>query len=324
MNQRWKWTSRGVVGFAVVLLAAGGCGGCEEEALNRVEERFREKPERPGKVGTLVGLEVVYQARDLAHQRMVGGDDFCDLGWDLDESFAVSFEFEVVVERSTSRRRWNEAGKWERDAQGQWLLQAGITFSEGDQPGGTREQLLFADNEGLWQWLGPEVVVYHQGPGDPTSWWEHSLAARFSSLVELVSKTWERPGGGERRVWIPGGERRRCGPASAGPIVDGWSPILNARASLEGATLRTTDREEGHRRCRVLEADYRLRAGGGEMKLQYRECLQERPETLERPQAGRVIEGRRDRSALIARREFERWIDKGLSVDDASDDRELR
>ncbi len=275
-----------------------GCSGCEERILDSAELWLRDDPGRPGKVGTLVGLEVGSTAREVASQVVGQGDGACQIGWRLDEPFSLHFEATIDVRRQGWQRRWEEVGIWRQDDDGRSMIDAEIAYSEGENIDGQRQLRVFFDNEGVWEWLGPDVVARYDfgaGVGDR---WRQEYSGRFAGLVKMSS-------GLEA-------DNKSCGPGIA-PHVDSWRPLLMARADEQSAILDgVVDEIDGvEAPCRQFRGVYALDRGG-EMTVVLRECLGSPPQEVLRPQVARVVDLERDRSRSEMIELLQSWIDAGL------------
>ena len=309
MNQ--KKIQRVVLLWAVmVALLVGGCSGCFEGVLDAVDDRLSADPERPGKVGTLRALEVAKVARQVG-DRQLDGEGLCEIGWETGEAAAVDFSLEIEVEDSSHRRSWIEQGSWQRDDDGRFHIEVDIEFSDGDEVDGNRWQRVFYDEEGFWEWLGPELVVRHAAKSEAKQGWQREFAGRFLGLLALTSATWEEASeqGEGQKLWTPGGSRRLCGPAITEGEVQSWRPLLGARVAQQSTRVRAVERESGDEAgmCRYFVGDYRLETGAV-MKVQFQECSARAPQRLERPKAQRYVEVGRDRSRTQAASQLESWI----------------
>lgn len=298
----------------LVLIALGGCSDCRESTLDSTEEWLREDPQRPGKVGVLVGLQVAQSARGVAEWRMRRGDDPCDIQWRLDEPFAVDFDLEIKVQRSSWGRRWSERGQWRRDEDNRWMIDSQVEFSGGDDLSGVREYRVYGDEDDFFEWLGPDLAARHSADSKAKRHWQREFGGRFSGLMTLVSAEWQQADDdGHNERWVPGGRPRLCGPVDGTDQVPSWRPILNTRATRKRAFIHAEKRSDDGGACRVLEASYRLERGG-EMKIRLRECRGEAPQIVQPPQVGRIVDVDRDKSKSATRRQLQRWIEKGLVV----------
>lgn len=74
----------------------------------------------------------------------------------------------------------------------------------------------------------------------------------------------------------------------------------------------SSQRASEQRRCRRLEARYRLDAGG-QMQLDYRECnLGDPPDRLQRPAVERTVRIGRDRHRYRLESQLRRWLEQGM------------
>ena len=315
MRENRKTIAGLVAGLCLLLLGIGGCSGCEERILDDAEDWLREDPDRPGKVGTLVALEVSQNARDVAERRMKQGDDPCDIGWRLDEPFSVRYDLEIDVDRRSRSLRWSETGSWRRDADGRWGIDAEVEFDGVGQMSGIRRTRVFSDAGGFWEWLGPQVAARYESGATAERHWHDEFGGRFSGLMTLVSSKWQRSSDDEEERWVPGGQPRLCGPIDGRGEALSWRPLVRARTTLQHAHIRSEagpdDGSTGRALCRVLEAVYEV-ASGGTMSLYFRECLGEAPAEIERPEMERHVEVRRDGSRVQMEGQLERWIEAGL------------
>jgi len=312
---------------AVVLIVIAGCGDCTDRWVDDFENWARDNPERRGKVGTLRGLEVAQSAGEVAERRVRRGEGPCDIGWRLDEAFHLEFELEIDVEHPRRDRSWSERGAWKRDERGRWHLEVDVEFSDGVELRGQRAERLFSDDQGVWEWLGPEAVVRYEPESMAGTSREKEYGTRFSALMALHGEHWRQSSGGEPESWEhwrPGGrESRNCGPMVDSETFEGWDSLLSARstdhsAQISGGLGDALDDEETGR-CRRFRAEHRLR-NGGRMDVEYRECLAESaPPRLQRPEVDEATEVERtgDRQRLM--NQFEAWIDEGLIDAEASD-----
>jgi hypothetical protein len=293
-----RFIGLGVIAVTVLAGAAVGCSGCEERLLDSAELWLRDDPERPGKVGTLVGLEVGSTARDAASQMARQGEGACEIGWRLDEPFSLHFEATIEVTRQGWKRRWEEVGTWRQDEHGRSMIDVDVEYGEGENIDGRRQIRAFFDEQGFWEWLGPDVVArYDRGVGVGHRWREE-YSGRFAGLVKMSSGL--------------KAESRSCGPGMA-PHVDSWRPILMAHADEESITLQSVADEIDGREasCRELRGTYALDRGG-EMIVEMRECLGPPPQELRRPEVARVVEIERDRSRSEIIELLQSWVDANL------------
>ncbi len=309
-----------VLVIAVALFSSSGCSGCEDQVLDTAEQWLREDPDRPGKVGTLKALQVSQTARSVADWRLRRGDAPCDIGWSLNESFTVEFELQVDVDHRNWSRQWRENGTWQRDRDGRWEIDAGAEFESAAGLAGERLMRVYADDRGFWEWLGPDIAVRHAADASARNHWRREYGGRFAELMTWVSPNWQRAGddhddGGQH--WIPGGERRLCGPVGGQRERSSWKPLLDARASRVRAVISTDGemRNEGEERaCRQLEATYRL-AVGAQLEIRLRECHGPGPRQLSRREVQRVVHPRRGQHRQDAVDRLQEWIDEGLAED---------
>lgn len=313
MAQIRNWSLVGVVASLGLLMVCGGCTGCEQRVFDSVDQWLRDQPQRPGKVGTLVALDVTQTSRSVARRRMKRGDAPCDIGWRLDEAFAVDFEVEISVKHNAWTRHWTEEGSWRRDGDGRWMIESNVEFDGADGLGGERLHRVFSDEEGFWQWLGPELAARHERDAPTAKYWKEEFGGRFSGLMTLVSPSWERAGD-DREYWVPGGQRRLCGPIDRTAGAQAWRSIKGVRSTLRRAQMRGEQGEHGGE-CRILEADYQLQTGA-QMAIRLRECRTEPPvDRLARPEFERLVEvGRNERQSKLTNH-LDRWVEEGLIIE---------
>ncbi len=315
-------TARGMrlVAVGALSVALAGCGNCTDSWVDDVEQWARDNPERRGKVGTLRGLEVAQSAGEVADRRVRRGEGPCDIGWRLDEAFHLEFDLQIDVEHPRRDRSWSERGTWKRDDGGRWHLEVDVEFSDGVELSGQRTERVFSDDQGVWEWLGPEAVVRYEPESAAATSREKEYGTRFSGLMTLHGEHWRPSGDGQPESWEhwrPGGTTARaCGPMPDYREFEGWGSLLSARSTEHSAQISGGPRDaidEGQTgRCRRFRADHRLR-NGGRMDVEYRECLQESaPETLHRPDVGEATDVRRTRDRHRLMNQFEAWIDEGL------------
>lgn len=311
--ERDRSVGMSLIAAAVVcaVAVASGCSGCGDPVFDRVERWLRHEPGRAGKVGTLRGLEVAHRAREVARRRRSLGEGPCEIGWDIEEPFSVRYELEIDVEHRLRDRRWTERGRWQRDGAGRWLLETNIGFEDGPELQGQRTVRLYADEEGMWEWLGPETVARHPPDGGAQRHWRREFGGRFASLVGLVSDRWRVDG--ERRLVVGGGDSPVCGPLATVEGVDPWGSMLQARAGLVSAEITGPDPTgvDGAERCRRLRANYRL-GDRGEMEIRFLECAEEPPDELQRPRADRTVDVERSGSRADVADLLQQWIDDEL------------
>lgn len=300
-----------VVTAVVWVLCGGlGCTGCEQRMFDEFDNWLRHDPERAGKVGILRGLEVAQTAVDNIDQRRARGAGPCAIGWDVDESFALAYDFEIEVDHPRRTRHWAERGEWTQDGDGRWLLEADVEFEDGGELTGGRTVRLFSGREGFWEWMGPEVVARYRSRSAAERHWYREYRDRFATLVGVVSEGWQKDG--DRRL-VPGGDRPPlCGPGTASDDRRSWRAMLDTRATLEAGAIIAGPAESGvSGECRQLDATYRL-GTVGELSMRFRECLQEPSEAVERPEIdGRVDVGRSVAEAEIAK-QLDRWLEQQL------------
>ena len=302
-------------------MASAGCSGCEDPLLDRVEHWLRDNPDRPGKVGTLRALEVSQTARSVADWRLTRGDVPCDIGWSLDEPFQIDFELHIEVEHPGWTRRWEERGNWTRDRRGHWMIDAHAEFESAEGLRGERLYRVLVDDDGFWEWMGPDAVAHHKPDAKAAASWQGEYGGRFSGLMMLVSPTWQRADGDQdtEQAWIPGGEPRLCGPIGARDGRASWKPLLEARASRRRALIGAekipgADDSDDKRQCRYLEAHYALSAGGG-LDIYLRECHRSGPNRLDAVPIKRSIAVHRAGDGLAVTDQLQRWITEGIATD---------
>ncbi len=310
MSLRKMTIGGGLVVLTVVVASLTGCGNCHDEMLDRVEQRLQDDPERSGKVGTYRALQVAQTARQTTDERARRGEGPCAIGWRLDESFQIDFDFEVTVEApdDDAGRKWSEEGRWRRDDDGRWEIEIDAEFVDGPEVEGQRRFRVFRDDEGFWEWLGPEVVARHGPKTAIERGWRREFGGRFAGLARLVSTTWQSDDADASR-WVPGGERLLCGPVDDAEAIEPWRPLFEARSSRRSAAI-SPETDDG-RNCRRLEASYDP-GGDHSMIVDYRECLETGPKRLDRPDAKRVVDAERDRERLRVSRQLEQWLESGL------------
>ncbi len=300
----------------VALSLISGCGDCGSDLVDRVETWVQDDPNRPGKVGTLRGLEVSQTAREVVDDTRRSGEGICDIDWQLDEPFAVQFSLLVTLEAPEIRRRWSEQGWWRRDEQGRWLLEADVDFVGDTTAEGRRSWQVYSDDDELWEWIGPDLAVRHQDAQTVRNHWKEEFSARFPTLMTLVSEQW-RPEGGNQESWKPGGEPVHCGPQLPREQLDAWRPLIEARSDLQEARVGRGAPEgaefgDDGESCRSFEAVYQVRSHQ-KLTIDYRECNHgEAPTKLERPDVDRVVDTERDRQRAQLAGELQQWIDQGL------------
>lgn len=250
----------------VVLLLGitlSSCSGCQESLLDSFDERVRYKPTRTGKVSTLHALETASRAREIAREIGDRLDSPCQIGWNLDEEFAITQHLELEISQGRLTRSFQEKATFLGAPSRVWSFEAHQDFHE-DELKGTREVRYRGDQKGLYQWLGPEQVTYLESPETSESL-RQEFASRFHGLMTLLSPEWAANEDGRLR---PGsGSATICGPLQS-QGQDGWQTLLRARGEVLRGEVR---REE---RCRILEAELSLRHRG-KMELRYEECFQE-------------------------------------------------
>lgn len=296
-----------------------GCSGCQEGTLDRMEDWFREDPERPGKVGTLRALEVRQNAVEVAADRRRGAQGPCDIGWEEDAPFSVEFEFQIEIEGGDASRRWSESGHFQQDAAGRWVVRNQVEFDQKGSDGGKRRVKVGADEQGFREWIGPRMVVDYGEDSEAEQQWADEFTARFAKLVELHSTGWQKVEYEESSLqrWGLGDESIVCGPGEIGESLDSWASIFLARTSLEDVELVREDsdshREDVERsdRCRRLRATHGLRRRHT-LHVEFEECHAPGPERLTVPMPAYRVSGTRDRERVRALSTLESWIDKGL------------
>lgn len=304
----WVVMAAGLLGICLIL---SGCTGCIDSLLDRVEDSLRQDTNRPGKVGTLRALEVGQSARHVAEEIALRLEGPCDVGWTFDGPFSVNFEVHVEVQRGRWIRHWREEGSWQQDAQGRWQIVIDAQFQDGDYLEGQRHYAVFADEDGFWEWLGPELVARHRARGPVERRWRLEFGGRFSGLMALASTGWEEAGDGR---WVPGETFRHCSPVDD-PEAASWRPLLEARSELQRASITNewTDDESSEHRCRSLESRYGLQ-DGGVMDVTFSECVGAPPEELTRPEASELVDvpSHREPGLAPVARELEKWIAEGM------------
>lgn len=292
-------------------IAFAGCSGCQDELLDRTEKWLRDDPERPGKVGTLRALEVRQQAAGVAEagRRKVEGP--CDIGWDIEKPFSVTFTLDIEVMGREGDRRWREEGRWRRDAQGQWGIEVEVAFKEGEALEGQRKKKVRSDDDGFWEWLGPEVAIRHHPGSQAERFWKREFGSRFSTLAALYSSGWEKADKGEDgiEIWRPGDQTYWCGPVEWDDDGEAWSALFDARTDSTEVELETkSPKDETEERCRQIRAKHGLR-GDETMEVVFRECHQPEVEKITAPQADRVVEASRDRQRAHLQQVLKDWFD---------------
>lgn len=277
--------------------------GCFSE---RLERRLRDEEGRRGKVGLLRALEVRQRAQAVAHTISLHAGGPCDIGWSADEPFTLIFELEIDVISHRWSRRWREQGRFEQDHLGQWRVEGLARFDDaGLAPDQSRRFEVFADDEGFWEVLGPEVMARYEAQGAAHDGWRSEFIGRFAGLLELIGPGWSPADEGQ---WVPGEERPNCGP---GRVRDAgaWRAILGSRSARREADVHRKDKNGA--RCRHLNASYELRQGAS-LELSYLECLGPTPGRLKRPVVQEVIQvGGDDHRARLLKR-VENWIEAGI------------
>ena len=291
-----KAMGRWWIPLTLMVMIAGGCGGCGDQVVDHLDEQFREEPTRGGKVGTLRALEVAQRARQVAGESAQGGEGPCQIQWRWDRPFRVEYELKIKAERGRWERSWRESGEFSGDGQGRWLVEGTALFVAGDQLQGRREHRGYRSPDGFWEWVGPEQVGWHRSESEVANAWEAEYGGRFGALMGLLSPGWKSAGAG---IWGPGEEEFYCGPLEV-RNVEGWRPLLGARAQMVEAEVI---REES---CRRLKARFGLH-GGGRLELDFSECFQAGSKELVTPEWGEnVIQVGRTRE----RREVARLIEE--------------
>lgn len=298
-------------------LALSACSGCQEQVLDAADNRLSADPERAGKVGTVRALEVAKRARQVGERQMNRGLGLCEIGWEADEAAAVDFSVEIAVTDTSHARSWIEQGSWRRDADGRSQIEAEIEFNDGDHTVGSRSERVFTDEEGFWEWLGPEMVARHDVDSEAEQGWRREFSGRFLALLMLTSSTWEEvpAPGDDEKTWIPGGRLRPCAPATGEGDALSWRPMLGARVAEQSAEVTFVDRPEATADgesggCRTFVGEYWLETGA-KMTVHFQECTADPPETLERPEAERRIDVGRDQERAQMASQLEAWIHNG-------------
>lgn len=289
----------------MTLVMLAGCSDCQEPVLDRMEESLRSDPVRSGKVGTLQALEVSQEARKIAEDVAIRAEGPCDIGWTVDESFSMTFELEIEVRRGNWRRRWEERGQWTQDDRGRWEITGEADFQDGDHSAGQRRYHVFSDEQGFWERLGPDSMARHQSRSIEARW-RQEFGGRFSELMNLISTGWQRAG---EQSWVPGEQPATCGPRSAGTALS-WRPILSARGQRRQARIELYQ-GEGEKRCRRIQADYRLE-GGGQLSVELSECVGANSTALHREMVKEVVEVERSRQDAVVARQLQEWIEEGI------------
>lgn len=297
--------------------ASAGCSGCQEDVLDRAEEWLRDDPQRPGKVGTLRALQVRQKAGSVAEagRREMKGP--CDIGWDMEEPFSVAFTLDIEVEGRDGEQQWYEEGRWRRGAQGRWGIEVEAEFREGDELEGQRKKKVFSDDDGFWEWLGPEVAISHDSKSQAERFWKKEFGSRFSALASLYSSGWERVDKREDKteIWRPGDEAYWCGPVEVSDNGEAWSALFDARTDSTDVEIALEWRSpagETEQRCRQIRAEHEL--GRDErMEVVFRECHRPGPQRLELPEVGRVVDAKRDRQRAHLQKVLKDWLEDGMA-----------
>ncbi|MBA2662824.1 MAG: hypothetical protein H0U74_11045 [Bradymonadaceae bacterium] len=218
---------------ALTLLSASLCGCDSLRAgldLESVEERLREAPTRPGKVGVLRALETVHSANALARGLANRPQSRCELVIDAHLPFVYSLQMRVqrsVVQGEPAH--WDETRRLRRDAEGNLELIVTADFQT--------ENGLSSRRQTLWRIID-DVLFVAELPGPferrvadaqaRAMLWSEGLGV-VQVLLDSVASGWQSEGGDG--LWNAGGERLRC-ESTASTTHEGFLKRFQGQATL--------------------------------------------------------------------------------------------
>lgn len=201
------------------LLVFAGCDDLRERLdSSEIEERLRDDPTRPGKVGTVVGVGVYQHARRAAKHIVTRADPRCALRPGRGETWV----FETRLERRRADAViawWEETRRFTQDADGDLDLTLHATFMTRIGQTGSREM--------AWRLVGDHSYVGEApAPKLPTEWWERDREEAETSRIHSA-------GPGALQALLD--------------AVDGWESSAEGAWQLGSQPLRCAGTDEGQR-----------------------------------------------------------------------------
>ncbi len=290
------WIRRWVLGIGLMATSvlSVGCEGCSG-LLEGPEARLQEDRTRSGKVGVLRGLEIAEEARSIAGSRARQKEERCQIGWDLENPFEVSFVFEIR-RRGERERWWREEGSWRRDGGQRWTIESVVEFEDGPARSGVKERRVVAMEEGFLEFVDEQRAARSPRGSAGERWWRDEYGGRFQRMTELAEGT----DANERGAAI-------CDPNVEMGVEEGWMELWREGVESLDKRLETFAGDEGQR-CRELQMEATIDGGSLEVVLQ--ECHRSYEGAVEWGEV-ELVEVPLDESRVRIQHALEAWENEG-------------